>query len=1386
MSTKVGLVLAVALAVACSHRSGPEPDSRSDRLVSLTLRATKTYGPSVTRNDGKTIDPPATIAVPDRLTVTVGNAGNHQSTLVFARGDQRWTCRYKGGSDQAHPNSPDQIARGLFYHLQECAPAIGPEGILADRVELKIGNGDSWSPSRTAAETTVEVTLSLGGGLCAGVESGPDGLAYPASAAIRARFGIARWRVVPSSLETTPGWSVVGEGPDRQPKYYGLFAFDPTKFSSDPNEPSAAGATSRVFAALDGTPLDEAEQQALADGALDDGPAPSCLGPDAPLSRVEEGLATSRAKLEGEDGKRWTCEAERKDFAAAPFKSPVRRRSLSNLEPRYLTDPMSAWPEYHALRCCQGDTSVDPLAVIFAEKNGVTIEQGPQCGCPARTAGKRPIPSSTREGFFETAYACEACPRETPVWNGTRCEACPAGTEWNVADGKCGPPAPPPGQGPTTWSPNTTGKGLSEGCWYRVKLEFLTDDGTWQRYYDWYPNFYSVYNVEGADGLFEHSGCFEGACERQNNILVRGPVYGVGASVQYDRDGNPTSSLFMQDGRNGLVMWSGRAGWCGTGQDGNQTCWVPFRDVRIADIDFYDGPAGIIRSCGILSPCDLLQRAGVSTQCSIDKPAEPTVPFPPPPGGPTGPDPSCKEGEVPGAAGGCVCDPNGPPRNKRGLCECDDGRVWDPTARRCRPRGAPRCFGAVGEDCTAIQNSVEAGAILTCPAGTEGLPPGGASCLTDVHWNRLPGTRLQHQAISVGSIQHDQCCANERNGFRCGGDDSAPTACFAEFARASGDVLGGRVWRGLFDLDDDISSPIFVGGALGPYGRRLRAPAGTPMSAREAAFCTSGTVVEREGRTICGAPEVDLEAGTVGPINDEPTSKSVVGTCAPYSGAAADLELQLRASQSQVATTDFGDGFRDFQRALQREIEQGDVWVFRDGRGTAEAVASVRQSDLRDSTLVRSPERLVLLAAARDGAGERLQKCMLEALDERDRLPVASTPFNAAWALAFIQKARGTVTGTYDPARDAQLRAIYRGSRELNAFALSWSRSELRQRNIECIEGIFAYYVMTKAPGLGVVPQVQISEPFSAGLAPRVVLERMVAGAGPDPVISAGLVSYGLWDRYRDPAVSVPSIRFTDRNHCETGRPVRESEDVQGFVLGRMTPEAVLEGENDSPWGRLEVFTRPVTKLNEIRTASGLPALKQAYWKFDADGDLELRFHGRNAPGGCGLGRGNANFSSGRRLEEMKEDFLSYWISDCSQQRSYLDEADRSQWEVSSPSVWFTVGTDGLLRDRKDGRLLGTGVGAGGGASALWILSVDGRLFLGRDDLDGPVNHSEFMAGNAVLSGGIALFRDGRLIRLNNASGHYQPNCRTFQEVAPDRFEALGISTAGVQLDCPF
>jgi uncharacterized protein (TIGR03382 family) len=125
----------------------------------VTLRASREYSPTHSTDADVTFPAPFTFALPAELPVTAGNAGNHWAELkLHTTGGFETKCKYRGGSNFAHPQSAAERAKGARYVFAFCTGQgqglRAGDAVQVDRVELHIVNGDNRQGT-----TRVEVSL---------------------------------------------------------------------------------------------------------------------------------------------------------------------------------------------------------------------------------------------------------------------------------------------------------------------------------------------------------------------------------------------------------------------------------------------------------------------------------------------------------------------------------------------------------------------------------------------------------------------------------------------------------------------------------------------------------------------------------------------------------------------------------------------------------------------------------------------------------------------------------------------------------------------------------------------------------------------------------------------------------------------------------------------------------------------------------------------------------------------------------------------------------------------------------------------------------------------------------------------------------------------------
>lgn len=125
----------------------------------------------------------------------------------------------------------------------------------------------------------------------------------------------------------------------------------------------------------------------------------------------------------------------------------------------------------------------------------------------------------------------------------------------------------------------------------------------------------------------------------------------------------------------------------------------------------------------------------------------------------------------------------------------------------------------------------------------------------------------------------------------------------------------------------------------------------------------------------------------------------------------------------------------------------------------------------------------------------------------------------------------------------------------------------------------------------------------------------------------------------------------------------------------------------------------------------------------------------------------------------------------------YFDAEERKAFRVF-------ITPEGLFVDHQ-GRKIDTSNSSGALDMAIWVLSPDKKLYLSKKyneykynpSKSTIINHSSFLSGGEVLAAGKMIIKDGKLIRVNNDSGHYKPGkthhkfaVRFFKHILPYSF----------------
>jgi|GEM_PF-1102613 len=106
----------------------------------------------------------------------------------------------------------------------------------------------------------------------------------------------------------------------------------------------------------------------------------------------------------------------------------------------------------------------------------------------------------------------------------------------------------------------------------------------------------------------------------------------------------------------------------------------------------------------------------------------------------------------------------------------------------------------------------------------------------------------------------------------------------------------------------------------------------------------------------------------------------------------------------------------------------------------------------------------------------------------------------------------------------------------------------------------------------------------------------------------------------------------------------------------------------------------------------------------------------------------------------------------------YFDEHERGDFLVEI--------RDGRLFYKKSGLLISANREGGGVAlPPIYVMDGTGNLYIYPGHHPGKINHSSLLAGAPVSSAGEIWLKDGKILGLNNLSGHYQPRREYYRQV---------------------
>lgn len=134
---------------------------------SLVLEASRTYVPQAKEYPGVlTLANPTPVQLPATLMVTVGNAGNHGSTLTLTLPTKEEVeCTYKGGSNLPDPvpDNPAEWDKGLSALFSGCSDGSKPGDMrTVIKLRLNITNGASMQPPGKPKTTVIAVLPKMG------------------------------------------------------------------------------------------------------------------------------------------------------------------------------------------------------------------------------------------------------------------------------------------------------------------------------------------------------------------------------------------------------------------------------------------------------------------------------------------------------------------------------------------------------------------------------------------------------------------------------------------------------------------------------------------------------------------------------------------------------------------------------------------------------------------------------------------------------------------------------------------------------------------------------------------------------------------------------------------------------------------------------------------------------------------------------------------------------------------------------------------------------------------------------------------------------------------------------------------------------------------------
>ena len=124
----------------------------------------------------------------------------------------------------------------------------------------------------------------------------------------------------------------------------------------------------------------------------------------------------------------------------------------------------------------------------------------------------------------------------------------------------------------------------------------------------------------------------------------------------------------------------------------------------------------------------------------------------------------------------------------------------------------------------------------------------------------------------------------------------------------------------------------------------------------------------------------------------------------------------------------------------------------------------------------------------------------------------------------------------------------------------------------------------------------------------------------------------------------------------------------------------------------------------------------------------------------------------------------------------YLSQEERRNYEV--------IVDQGKLYYKDNGELVGN-MFEPGGLSGIYVMDLQGRIYISYEKSTGYFHHSSLVGGESVAAAGEITVIDGEVMRINRSSGHYQPRSRNFIQFV-NKLKLLGADLSEAELNDSF